>query len=123
MLQRSSLTACAGSLRPPPPPAHRLPLHPTLAHPFAVTQLAFSPDGRFLASASRDRTVAIFQRREGAAGGDAGGDDAAQPFSLVGRIKAHARIVWGLHWSPDSSLLATASRDGKGETGSPWGRC
>ena len=87
----------------------------------AVTQLAFSPDGRYLASASRDRTVAVFERQEGLQGHEDPLGDAPQPppppFRLLGRLKAHARVVWGLHWSPDSRLLATASRDGKGEWG------
>jgi elongator complex protein 2 len=76
------------------------------AHALTVTQLAFSPDGERLASASRDRSVGVFARR--AAGAPAG----APPFALVGKLKAHARIVWALAWSPDSRLLATASRDG-----------
>ena len=25
---------------------------------------------------------------------------------------AHARVVWGVHWSPDDSLVASGSRDG-----------
>ncbi len=29
----------------------------------------------------------------------------------MAKLKAHARIVWGLAWSPDSRLLATGSRD------------
>jgi len=67
------------------------------AHSLTVTQLAFSPNGKFLASASRDRTLAIFSIND---------------FSLVSHLKAHARIVWGVSWAPNSRLLATASRDG-----------
>jgi elongator complex protein 2 len=71
------------------------------AHMLTVTQLAFSPDGEFLASASRDRSIAVF-RRQGPTSFDLG--------CVV--QKSHARIVWGLSWSHDSRLLATASRDG-----------
>ena len=33
------------------------------------------------------------------------------PFSPHGRVKAHARILWGIAWSSNSALFATASRD------------
>ncbi|KAL3133219.1 hypothetical protein ABBQ38_007106 [Trebouxia sp. C0009 RCD-2024] len=71
------------------------------AHSLTVTQLQFSPDGRWLLSVSRDRTVAVYQRGTGSV-----------PFTLQHRFKAHARIIWGVAWSPDSAFFATASRDG-----------
>lgn len=76
------------------------------AHSLTVTQLAFSPDGAALASASRDRSVAVFRRPQGSS-------NDSLDFSLSVHLpKAHARIVWGVAWAPDSTLLATASRDG-----------
>ena len=60
--------------------------------------------------------MAVFERQQAAVAASGASTVAASTpaFKLVGRIKAHTRIVWGLHWSPDSQLLATASRDGKG---------
>lgn len=75
------------------------------AHTLTVTQLAFSPNGQWLASAGRDRSVAVFARCEAGPAAD------SPPFQLVGKVKAHSRIVWSVDWSPDSQLLATASRD------------
>lgn len=86
------------------------------AHSLTVTQLCFSPDGNLLASASRDRSFAIFKRTKC---GDCSSHDLADspnesqpPFSLASKInKAHARVLWGLAWTPDSSMLLSASRD------------
>ena len=42
-------------------------------------------------------------------------------FALQHRIKAHARIIWGVSWSWDSLFFATASRDGTVKVWSPKG--
>ena len=65
-------------------------------HTDYVTGCAWSPDGSLLATASRDRTVRVWDVRAG-----------AQRIELAG----HADAVTGCAWSQDGSLLATASRD------------
>lgn len=81
-------------------------------HTLTATQLSFSHSDQFLLSGSRDRTFCVFRRLPGAAGG-AGGDGAAgdDMFQLVGRVKAHSRIIWGVSWAADDSMFATCSRD------------
>jgi WD40 repeat protein len=61
-----------------------------------VYQVAWSPDRRRLATASRDRTVRIWD-------GDSG-----SPLLVLG---GHEDEVQGVAWSPDGRRLATASRD------------
>lgn len=93
---------------------------PLEAHTLTVTQLAFSPNGKYLASCSRDRSVAVFVRTEeqdevSGNGNNNNGTAAASaaPFILGWKgAKAHSRIVWSVHWSPDSLFLASSSRDG-----------
>ena len=68
------------------------------AHTAAIWDVAFSPDGRRLASASADGTVAIHEL----------GDTAA-----TGAVLDHDSAVYGLDFSPDGTLLATSSRDRK----------
>lgn len=111
------------------------------AHALTVTQLAWSHSGRFLASASRDRSFAIFERSQPNSSSSTsqqqlpstasdGGQGAEQTsssshhlpnqhsthtppsFTLRQRVKvAHSRVLWGITWSHDDALLATASRD------------
>ena len=74
------------------------------AHTLTVTQLSWSSDDDMLASCSRDRSFAVIRRIRSSEGNDS--------FQLIQRVKnAHARILWGITWSPHDKILATGSRD------------
>eukprot|EP00899_Mesostigma_viride_P027213 jgi/Mesvir1/7677/Mv11647-RA.1 len=75
------------------------PLAQLRAHALTVTQMAFSPDDRYLLTASRDRTFALFARGAAAQPGDAG-------YQLAWhQAKAHDRIVWSVSWLGDGSIM------------------
>ena len=61
-----------------------------------VTFLAYSPDGRSLASACEDGTAKIW---DGAAG------------QLLATLRGHTGAVWNVAYSPDGHRLATGSQD------------
>jgi WD40 repeat protein/serine/threonine protein kinase len=65
-------------------------------HLWQITAVAFSPDGRHLASAGVDETVKIWDLDEG---------------RVMHSLEEHADTVHGLAFSPDGSLLASASAD------------
>jgi WD40 repeat protein len=69
------------------------------AHEAAVYDLAFSPDGAFLATASTDKLAKIW-------------DWKAEMPAEKAKLEGHGDAVWGAAWSKDS-LLATCSADRK----------
>ena len=92
----------AGKKRPPRPtgqpqiyPQANM-LYVCLGHASRITQIAWSPDGKYLASASFDKTVQLWDATSG---------------KHVKTYKGHGARVNGLVWSPDSKLIATASDD------------
>jgi WD40 repeat protein len=67
-----------------------------LAHQNVVLALAFSPDGRYLASASADNSICIWT---------------AADMSRRGCLSGHRSWVFSLAWSPDGGSLVSASKD------------
>ena len=67
------------------------------AHSDSVRSVAFSPDGKTLATGSADRTVILW--------------DVASRKPLGEPLKAHSDAVWSVAFSPDRKTLATGSRD------------
>lgn len=88
------------------------------AHTGAVTAVAFSPDGRFIASGSDDRIVLVSEldtsrpprRREF---GSSEGDDLeeSEVWTPRKRLVGHENDVQDLSWSPDGQLLVSVGLD------------
>ena len=66
-------------------------------HSGVVTDIAWSPDGKSIATASQDRSARIFDARTG-----------APRFAILGR----GGEVYDLDWNPDATRLVTGHGDG-----------
>ncbi|GFO64052.1 caspase family protein [Geomonas paludis] len=73
-----------------------------------ILQLAFSPDGRFLAATLGDGGVRIFTVSPAGDGGRA----SSVGLRLTARDVAYDRPAYGAHFSPDGNRLVTACYDG-----------
>lgn len=65
-------------------------------HQRQVSHVAFSPDGRWAASAAWDNSVRIWEGRTG---------------KFVATLRGHVGAVYRLAWSADSRMVVSASKD------------
>ncbi|NJR22020.1 MAG: AAA family ATPase [Richelia sp. CSU_2_1] len=83
-------------------------------HSQRVASVSFSPDGQLLASGSYDKTVKIWNLKEHGTNNILPCPSAPLfPCSpaVVSTLEGHSDSVMGVSFSPDSEILATASKD------------
>ncbi|KAJ1304983.1 hypothetical protein OPQ81_000026 [Rhizoctonia solani] len=73
-------------------------LGPLEEHSDAVIFVAFSPNGRFIASGSADHTIRVY--------------DAQTGQTVIGPLEAHTSWVYSVIFSPDNARLFSCSYDG-----------
>ena len=76
-------------------------------HSLTVTQMEFSPCGKYFLSVSRDRTWSLFAET------NESGDDFDRISGTEKKNSVHQRLIWSCGWSPDSQHFFTCSRDKK----------
>ncbi|XP_054439517.1 elongator complex protein 2 isoform X4 [Pteronotus mesoamericanus] len=87
-------------------------------HSLTVTQMAFSPNDKFLLAVSRDRTWSLWKKQDTISPEL---DPIFSLFAFTNKVTAvHSRIIWSCDWSPDSKFFFTGSRDKKVVV---WGEC
>ncbi|MBN2493332.1 MAG: protein kinase [Deltaproteobacteria bacterium] len=69
-----------------------------LAQSECVTQLAFSPDGRHLATCNAAGQLIVYE---------------VAGRRIAVQVQAHGDRIWSLAWFPDAAHIATGSRDGR----------
>ncbi|KAL0268496.1 UNVERIFIED_CONTAM: hypothetical protein PYX00_010418 [Menopon gallinae] len=75
------------------------------SHQLTVTQMAFSPNGKYLLSVSRDRRWTLFVVQDNGKN--------YEMLSTGDKNCLHSRVIWCCAWTCDSETFATGSRDGK----------
>jgi WD40 repeat protein len=71
-------------------------LHSLKGHAYAISGLAFSPDGKQLASSSLDQTLRLWDTSTG---------------ESLRVLRGHTNIIHGVAWSPDGQHLVSGSTD------------
>jgi len=79
-------------------PSHSItkPVARLTGHQRQISHVAFSPDGRWAASAAWDNSVRIWEGRTG---------------KFIATLRGHVGAVYRLAWSADGRMLISASKD------------